>query len=147
MVHALLLETDAGGRFSHLELARADGLWTLHPEPDGTLHGNHVERGEPGVRHIVGLPFSPDDVVVVAGSTISLAALAWGQAGSIAEGGIADLGGVVIRAGGQLDAVSDLRLERLSLTAWRVGEGRAFEIDATGFPVLEGGEMRPLEQV
>ena len=38
----LLLETDPDGRFSHLELARADGLWTFHPEADGTLHGNHV---------------------------------------------------------------------------------------------------------
>ena len=36
-VQALLLETDRDRRFSHLELARADGLWTFHPEPDGTL--------------------------------------------------------------------------------------------------------------
>ena len=45
VVHALLLETDPNGRFSHLELARADGLWTFHPEPDGTIHGNHVAVG------------------------------------------------------------------------------------------------------
>ena len=43
--HALLLETDPTGRFSHLELASAAGLWTFHPEADGTLHGNHVDPG------------------------------------------------------------------------------------------------------
>ena len=48
VVHALLLETDPDGRFSHLELARADGLWTFHPEGDGTLHGNHVDRTRRG---------------------------------------------------------------------------------------------------
>ena len=33
--HSLLLETGIDGRFSHLELARAGGLWTFHPETDG----------------------------------------------------------------------------------------------------------------
>ena len=57
VVHALLLETDPDGRFSHMELARADGLWTFHPEADGTLHGNHVGSGS-GVGHIAGRPFA-----------------------------------------------------------------------------------------
>ena len=39
---SLLLELDPDGRFSHLELSTAAGLLTLHPEPDGTLHGNAV---------------------------------------------------------------------------------------------------------
>ena len=42
VVSSLLLELDPSGRFSHLELARADGLWTFHPETDGTIHGKSV---------------------------------------------------------------------------------------------------------
>ena len=79
VVHSLLLETDPNGRFSHLELARADGLWTFHPEVDGTLHGNHV-GSDSGVQHIAGRPFAPDDAMIVEGSPISLAAIAWGHA-------------------------------------------------------------------
>ena len=60
-VQALLLETDRDRRFSHLELARADGLWTFHPEPDGTLHGNHVRPDDRAVEHVRGWPFGHDD--------------------------------------------------------------------------------------
>ena len=41
------------GSFSHLELATPAGLLTLHPEGDGTLHGNAIEAG--GIRHVAGL--------------------------------------------------------------------------------------------
>ena len=53
--HSLLLETAADGAFSHLELSTPAGLLTLHPEGDGTLHGNAIEAG--GIRHVVGLPW------------------------------------------------------------------------------------------
>jgi hypothetical protein len=145
VAHALLLETDLDRRFSHLELARADGLWTFHPEPDGTLHGNHVGRGVPGVRHVAGWAFAPGDGLLVEGSPLSLAALAWAAAPSLEEGRPAAIAGVVIQAGGDLVQVPDLRLERLSATRWRVGEGSPIEIDERGIPVLDGGEMRSLE--
>ncbi|HYN69258.1 MAG TPA: hypothetical protein VEX41_03500, partial [Candidatus Eisenbacteria bacterium] len=74
VVHSLLLETGAAGRFRHLELARAGGLWTFHPEPDGTLHGNHVDPRERDVRHIEGLRFAPDDLLLIEGSPLSAAA-------------------------------------------------------------------------
>src|SRR5689334_12470317 len=49
--HSLLLETDPDGRFNHLELSTEGGLLTLHPEGDGTLHGNAVvDHGEAGLR-------------------------------------------------------------------------------------------------
>ena len=57
LVHALLFETGPDGRFTHLELAGPTGLATLHPEGDGTLHGN-VVRAASGVRHVVGLPLA-----------------------------------------------------------------------------------------
>ncbi len=50
---SLLLETDAAGRFSHLELSTPSGLLTLHPEPDGTLHGHAIVSD--GVEHVEGL--------------------------------------------------------------------------------------------
>jgi len=69
VVSSLLLELDPMRRFSHLELATAAGLLTLHPEGDGSLHGNAVEAT--GVRHVVAVPWQPDDLLVVAGSPIS----------------------------------------------------------------------------
>jgi hypothetical protein len=70
---SLLLELDPEGRFSHLELSTAAGLLTLHPEGDGTLHGNAVVAG--GVRHVVGLPWDADDAILLEGSSVCLAAV------------------------------------------------------------------------
>jgi hypothetical protein len=147
VLHALLLETDPDRRFSHLELARADGLWTFHPEPDGTLHGNHVGGSKPDVTHIAGWPFAPDDALVIEGSPISLAAIAWRWARTLAPGEVAPpgIGGVMIRPGSELVRVPGLRIERLSATRWQVGEGSAFDIDEAGLPVLSGGTIRLLE--
>jgi len=147
VIHSLLLETDEARRFSHLELARADGLWTFHPEADGTLHGNHVGGGDPGIRHFSGWPFDPDDAVVVEGSPLSLAALAWRLAASFRVGSIVSVPGVVIGASGRADQVADIRVRRLSNVAWQAGEGSPFEIDDAGLPVLGDGEIRPLELV
>lgn len=145
VVHALLLETDGHGRFTHLELARVDGLWTLHPEPDRTLHGNHVGRGEGGIRHFVGLSFEHEDVFIVEGSPISLAAAVYPRRASIIGGSSEDVPGVVVRVAGELDQVDSIHIERLSQTRWRVADGTPFEVDETGLPVLQGGQTRPLE--
>ena len=142
VVHALLLETDPARRFSHLELARADGLWTFHPEPDGTLHGNHV-AGTAGVRHVAGRPFKPEDALLVEGSPVSKAAIAWRHA--TAGAGSSPVAAVVIGLDGTLGDRSTLRVERVSATRWQVGEGSPIEIDDAGLPVLEGGETWPLE--
>ena len=136
VVHALLLETDTERRFSHLELARTDGLWTFHPESNGTLHGNHV-AATGGVRHVVGRPFAPDDALLIEGSPISLAAIAWRHA---MDGDDATpVAGVVIGADGALVERPEIRIERLSATRWQVGEGSPIEIDDVGLPVLDGG--------
>jgi len=145
VVHALLHETGPDGRFSHLELARGDGLWTFHPEGDGTLHGNHVERGQAGVRHIEGWRFGPGDVLVVERSPISLAAVAHQLASSVEVGTSVEVGAVVIGKGGGLDREDALGIERQSTTRWRVGDWPPFEIDEAGLPVLDGAETRPLE--
>ena len=144
-VHGLLLETDPDGRFSHLELARADGLWTFHPEPDGTLHGNHVRPGEPGVRHVAGWPFAADDAVIVEGSAVGLAAVAWRWLATVREGATIDVAGVVIAVDGGLAQRPAIRLERLSPTRWLVGGWAAFDVDDAGLPILDGGSTGPLE--
>jgi len=142
--HALLLETGPDGWFSHLELARADGLWTFHPEPDGTLHGNHVARGETGVDHVAGWPFQQGDALLIEGSPIALAALAWSLRTAEA-GSVLDVAGVEIRLDGQLARAAAIAVERLDGRRWRVGEGSPFEVDADGLPVLADGERRSLE--
>jgi hypothetical protein len=145
ILHALLLETTPERRFSHLELARADGLWTFHPEADGTLHGNHVGRGEVDVRHVTGWPFGLDDAILIEDSVISLAAIAWSRTASLAVGSTEDVPAVVIGGDGALEPVPALRVERLTGTAWRVGDAPPFELDPVGLPVLAGGSVRPLE--
>jgi hypothetical protein len=145
VAHALLLETDPNGTFSHLELARADGLWTFHPEGDGTLHGNQVDRSAAGIRHIDGWRFDADDVLLVEGSPLSLASVALERRASVAVGGSMTVGAVVIETDGGVRRADGLRIERLSDGRWRIGEWAPIDIDADGLPVLDGGERRPLE--
>src|SRR4051794_40806450 len=144
VVHALLLETDPDGRFSHMELARADGLWTFHPEGDGTLHGNHVDRSEAGVRHVEGWPFRPEDVLVLEGSPVALAAVVerWRRAATVGSSVV--VGAVVIGRDGSLTREEDLTVERVSDVAWRVADA-SIELDVDGLPALADGRRRPLE--
>ncbi len=143
--HSLLLETGADRRFSHLELAKAGGLWTFHPEPDGTLHGNHVDPNGRAVRHVQGLPFAPDDLLVIEGSPLAAAAVAWHLAGVLESGAAATLAAAVLRVTGAVEWVASMRVERSAEGVWRLGDGRPFEIDADGVPVLADREIQPLE--
>ncbi|HEU4673575.1 MAG TPA: hypothetical protein VFS32_11810 [Candidatus Limnocylindrales bacterium] len=128
IVHSLLLETFPDRRFAHLELATPAGLLTLHPEGDGTLHGNAV-TGE-GVRHVRGLPWSDRAVVLVVGSSVAAAAAAHCLAA-------ADPGAEVdrVRIGPDLDL--DRRPERVAALS--------VAIDRDGLPRLPGGRTWPLE--
>ena len=140
---AVLLETAPDGRFSHLELARPDGLWTFHPEGDGTLHGNHVAGPDPGVRHVDGWPFGPRDVLLVEGSLVSAAAIAWAHRDVLAPGARATVAGVVIGQDGSLAANAAIAIDRLDERHWTVGEGSPFEIDDDGLPVLDARRPVP----
>jgi len=75
VVSSLLLESFTDRRFAHLELSTAAGLLTLHPESDGTLHGNAVLTD--GVHHIVGLAWPEGSTLIVDGSAVAIAAAAW----------------------------------------------------------------------
>jgi hypothetical protein len=148
--HSLLLETSPDGRFSHLELARAGGLWTFHPEGDGSLHGNAVERDAPEVRHVVGWAFAPDDLMLVEGSPLSAAAIAWYASRTTSEepqraAQVTARAGVILRLDGSIDAVEAIRLEGLTDGSWQVGDEPRIVIDDAGLPLLSGGVIRPLE--
>jgi hypothetical protein len=128
VLSSLLLETDPDGRFSHTELATPAGLLTLHPEGDGTLHGNTI--GSDGVRHVVGLPWDADGLVVVEGSPVAAAAAA-----QLAR---ADSGSATRRV---LRVALDLR-SRVETTE---AAGLGLAADADGLPLLVDARSWPLE--
>ena len=128
IVSSLLLEIDPKGRFSHLELSTATGLLTLHPEADGTLHGNAVDAS--GVRHVVAVPWVPDDVLLVAGSPIARAA-ATPRADAHRRSGVAM--GVVVGL--------DLAVDRRAIGRTE----RAIQLDPSGTPAFPDGVSWPLE--
>ena len=142
--HSLLFETGPDRRFSHLELATPAGLLTLHPERDGTLHGNVVDAA--GVRHVVGLPWQADGVVDVAGSAITAAAAAWLLDGQGPRAKAAAPATVLrIEAGLGLGVRSTV-ITRLWEGSWRAAGGSRFAADLEGLPALADGKTWPLEQ-
>lgn len=144
--HALLLETDPDGRFSHLELAAATGLWTFHPEGDGTLHGNHVDPTGAAVRHVVGWPFDGDALLLVDGSPIAASAAAWWLATTVAADGRSTRAAVgVDPAAGTTEALEALEIERHGADAWRLGRSPVFGVDPRGAPMLSDGRVEALE--
>lgn len=127
LLHSLLFETGPDRRFTHLELASPSGLATLHPEGDGTLHGNVVAAD--GVRHVIGLPYAADATVVVAGAPLASAALAWTVAG-----------------GHGIERVVELDPATLHLIDRPIEAGDVIAIDAVGAPTaLVAGASWPLE--
>jgi hypothetical protein len=126
VVHSLLLELSPDGRFSHLELTTAAGLLTLHPEGDGTIHGNAVTAA--GVTHIRGLPWQPEDAILIETSVVSAVITAGWQS----RLGLDDID--VVRVG------PDLSLSRDRTTV------PTASMDAHGLPVLANGHRWELEE-
>jgi hypothetical protein len=140
--HSLLLETSPEGRFLHLELSTPAGLLTLHPEGDGTLHGNAVLRG--GIRHVAGLPWERDGLVLVAGSPLALAAAADLLRRSSSRE-VAHHRRLVLRISVELTLIAGAEdAERVDDGRWRVG-GDVLTADVNGLPLLEGGQAWALE--
>jgi hypothetical protein len=135
VVSSLLLETFPDRRFGHMELSTPSGLLTLHPEADGTLHGNAVTAS--GIEHVVGMPWPEGALLVVDDSPIALAAAAW--AASTADGREGESG-----AGERAAVVVDrsLRLQAASIPAAALARDA---IDGDGLPVLDEGRSWSLE--
>lgn len=141
--HSLLLETDAAGRFLHLELATPAGLLTLHPEPDGTLHGNVLERG--GLRHVTGLSWDPEGVVDVAGSPLAGSAAAHRLRNVVAAE--ASITWTTLWITAELTVgVGPQRIERQGSDTWRIAGGDGVRVDEDGLPVLHDGRSWPLDR-
>jgi hypothetical protein len=130
VISSLLLETDPQRRFAHIELATAAGLLTLHPEADGTLHGNIVAAD--GIRHVVGRAWAATAVLDVEGSAIAASAAAW--SGGRAADGFAEE---------HVDRSVTVTL-RLDLADGRPGTD-SVAIDDDGLPLLAGGTSWSLE--
>jgi hypothetical protein len=127
IVHSLLLETFPDGRFAHLELSTPAGLLTLHPEGDGTVHGNAITGA--GVEHVRGLPWSPEAVVLVEGSVAAGTAAA-----AFVDREAPTAPAIHVRA--------DLSLANQSVRPIDLPHG----VDADGLPVLDAGVTWPLEE-
>ena len=141
--HSLLLEAAPDGRFSHLELSTPAGLLTLHPEADGTLHGNVIETG--GIRHVVGLPWDLGGVVDVEGSVVAAAACARMLSDAVPAGG--SIRRAVLRITVELLITTGPgAVDRVDEETWRIAGGPPCRIDAAGLPVLPDAESWPLEQ-
>lgn len=126
VVHSLLFELDPGGRFAHLELTTPAGLLTLHPEDDGTIHGNAITGT--GISHVRGLPWDRDDVVLIEGSVVChVVAAAWQAARGLERPGI-------VRIAPDLSLARD----RSPLVA--------APADGRGLPVLDDAREWPLEE-
>jgi hypothetical protein len=140
---SLLLETDPDGRFSHTELSTPSGLLTLHPEGDGTLHGNVVATG--GLRHVRGLPWDVDAIVLLEGSTLCQVAAAARLARDVPAAAPATRRAAVIPSSLRL-SVEDARIEHIDEGTWRFGSEAPLRVDADGLPVLDDAESWPLEE-
>lgn len=123
--HSLLFETATDRTFSHLELASPAGLATLHPEGDGTLHGNLVDVD--GVHHVEAWPYPAGTVVLVAGSVVAGAALTWAGVGPGAPAIVLDPA---------MGALVERMLTHDDLVA----------VDPAGRPLLRDGVTWPLER-
>jgi hypothetical protein len=126
VLHSLLLELDPDGRFAHLEVTTAAGLLTLHPEGDGTIHGNAITAA--GITHVHGLPWHMDDVIDIERSVVCEAIAGQWQLAR----GAGDLGVVRVRP--------DLSLTRDRTRTWAV------QVDERGLPVLGDAHQWALEE-
>jgi len=149
ITHALLLEVDAGGRPSKIELTTPAGMLTLHPEEgSGRLHGNVVTAE--GVRHLA-LAWSDQHGLEVEGRPIASAVTAHRLASSTPVGEGRTVPVVVIDA--DLSVVDETRrYTRLGAGEWRVesvaDEAPAWvlRIDGRGVPHVPDDEREwPLE--
>lgn len=124
---ALLMEVDADGRFTRLELTTPRGSLTLHPEPDGArVDGNVVS--DRGVTPI-SLPWGPDRLLWVRDSPIA----------EILTGRVA-----AFRGGMRTGLVIDGTLKVAPATS-AMEEGSGPPADRRGVPVLGASDEWDLE--
>jgi len=142
IAHSLLLETGPAGRFSHLELSTPSGLLTLHPEPDGTLHGHAIVSD--GVEHLAGLDWEPDALIVIEDSVVCVMAAAHLLRPTLEAGSSLASHAAWIPPTLWLE-IRPARVGRLAGGLWQLGTDGAVQIEPAGVPVLAGNETWPLD--
>jgi hypothetical protein len=116
---------------------------TLHPEGDGTLHGNVIEAG--GVRHVAGLPWDADGVVDIEGSVVPAAAAARLLRRAVDPGETVRRTILRITAN-LLITTGPGGVERPDAETWRIAGGPPVRVDGDSLPVLPDAQTWPLEQ-
>jgi hypothetical protein len=142
--HSLLLEMDPDGWFSHLELSTEEGLLTLHPEGDGTLHGNAVTAS--GVRHVRGVAWDPHGMMLIDRSFVSTLAALPGLSSVIAPGTEREI--LVVQVPRDLELLSTrevVRRESRDREWWWIGELEQIGPDERGLMLGTGARDWPLE--
>ena len=143
VISSLLFETAPDRRFSHLELSTAAGLLTLHPEADETLHGNVVTAE--GLRHVRGLAWPPDGVILLESSPITIAAAAHALWASLGPGLAGSVEGLVIGRDLGL-ARRSIEVRQLEAGRWAVHGSDPLAVSEAGMPLLPDGLDWPLEE-
>jgi hypothetical protein len=139
--HVVLLEVDAAGRPSRLELTTQAGLLTLHPSSDGhEIHGNVVTTTGEGVRPLA-FAWGPEHELEVAGRPLTTAVGLHRRRDRVSVGSDEAIEVLSIGPGLEVSAAKR-RVVRLSETRWRVGAVE-LDIDEVGLPL--GGVRWPLE--
>jgi hypothetical protein len=142
LVGSLLLETAPDGRFLHSELSTAGGLLTLHPEGDGTLHGNVITRD--GLRHVAGLPWSVGGLLLVEGSPIATCAAATRLRTIVRAGDTRRLPGARVSRALEV-RTEDLPVARPTDDRWQLADEPLQVVTPQGLPVLTDAAEWPLE--
>ena len=143
VVSSLLLETDPGGRFAHLEASTASGLITLHPEPDATLHGNVVT--DRGVEPVEAWPWPDGSIVLLDGSPLCLAAAVLRLRESVVAAATASVPGVLIALSLDLNPEA-IQVHRVGDGDWSFRDGLPMRFDDDGLPTLLDAQGWPLEE-
>jgi len=145
IVRSLVLETDSQGGWKRLEISSRDGLLTLHPEGDGSIHGNIAART--GVQHLSLGKLKPPRVDVP-GSLVVEAALCWSMTRQLRVG---ERRAIPVATVGEpaVVSMSEITVERRTTATWELHDGdrrRLVELDDDGLPVAHvGAEHWPLE--
>jgi hypothetical protein len=145
VARSLLLETDNQGGWLRLEVSGVDGLLSLHPEGDGSIHGNIADRT--GVRHF-SLGKQKPARVDVPGSLVCEAALCWSMSRHVRVGERRAIE-VARVAEPLIVAIAEVTVERRTTATWELQDSagrRLVELDDDGLPVSHvGAEHWPLE--
>ena len=148
LIRGILLEVTPAGGVMRLELATAEGLLTLHPEPDASaIHGNVVTPH--GIRHLA-FDWSPSHELVVAASLATDTVAVRRLAATVPVGGRAEVD--VLAIDDALQPRPDRwAIERPADDRWAFQPkraehpGREIRVGPDGLPILDAAETWSLE--